>query len=75
MSSAIPLIRNVRACLTKKSTKTPLGKDIKKSLLEAINKCLGILELNKTAAKATFLDSRFKTAAFGINSNAENAQK
>lgn len=30
MSFAIPLIRNVQACLTKKSSKTPLGKDIKK---------------------------------------------
>lgn len=36
---------------------------------------MGCLETNKIVAKATFLDPRFKKAAFGTEHNGNNAQK
>jgi len=36
---------------------------------------LEILEQNKTIAKATFMDPRFKKAGFGIVENSNNAEK
>lgn len=48
---------------------------MRNSLLVVINKRLGVYESNRTAAKSTILDPRFKKKAFGTESNAENAIK
>ncbi|XP_060806471.1 E3 SUMO-protein ligase ZBED1-like [Amyelois transitella] len=73
LSSMIPLIRNVQTCLIKKVPVTEIGENLKISLHSAITKRLGILETNKTAAKSTFLDPRYKKAGFGLEANAEKA--
>lgn len=57
----------------KKVPATPIGEDLRTSLLSAISKRLGILETNKTAAKTTILDPRHKKSGFGIEANAEKA--
>lgn len=45
------------------------------SLLVVIDKRLSVYESNRTAAKSTILDPRFKKKAFGTESNAKNAIK
>ncbi|KAJ8930493.1 hypothetical protein NQ314_016720 [Rhamnusium bicolor] len=64
LSSVIPLIRNVQASTNKKTFTTPLAAAIKHSLLDVLNKRLGILENNKTAATCSLLDPRFKKGWF-----------
>lgn len=73
LSSIIPLIRGLQNCVRNKSPNTEAGKYLQKSLLDVINKRLGFFECNKTAAKATLLDPRYKTKSFGAERNAEKA--
>lgn len=75
LSSVIPLIRNVQAALVKKLVNTGIGQELKKSLLDAVEKRLGISESNKTAAKSTYLDPGFKKIGFGLESNADRAMQ
>ncbi|CAH2104773.1 unnamed protein product [Euphydryas editha] len=73
LSSAIPLVRNVQISLMRKVPLTEMGKELKNTLLNQISKRLGVLESNKTAAKSTLLDPRYKKTAFGLETNAERA--
>ncbi|XP_046685293.1 E3 SUMO-protein ligase ZBED1-like [Homalodisca vitripennis] len=75
LSSVIPLVRGLQSVLIKKNPQTDAGKHLKSSLIEVIDKRLNVYENNRTSAKATFLDPRFKKKAFGVESNAQNAQK
>lgn len=75
LSSIIPLIRGVQASLRNFELSTDTAKLLKDKLMDTIDRRLGCYETNKTAAKATFLDPRFKKAGFGIEQNADNAQK
>lgn len=54
---------------------TDVAKQFKKTLIDVIDKRLGCIENNKTAAKATFLNPRFKRAAFATEANVDRAQK
>lgn len=75
LSSVIPLVRGLQSAIIKKNPTTESGKHLQLSLLEIIDKRLGVYEVNRTAAKATLLDPRFKRKAFGTDSAAENAIK
>ncbi|CAH0730260.1 unnamed protein product, partial [Brenthis ino] len=75
LSSVIPLIRNVQFALLKKTISTSVGQDHMTSLMETIDRRLGVLETNKTVAKSTFLDPRFKKIGFGSETNAEKASQ
>lgn len=75
LSKVIPLIRGLQYTLKNVTTKTATGNSIKQNLIEIVARRLGILEQNKTVAKATFMDPRFKKAGFGIVENANNAEK
>uniref|UniRef100_A0AAR5PTC4 BED-type domain-containing protein n=1 Tax=Dendroctonus ponderosae TaxID=77166 RepID=A0AAR5PTC4_DENPD len=74
MSKIVPLIKGLQFTLRLVSVDTFVGEQLKESLLDAISNRLGYLEVNKMVAKATILDPRFKTAGFGIDSNARTAQ-
>lgn len=75
MSLVIPLIRGLQHTLKNMSPKSDSGAVLKRNLLDVISKRFGLFETNKIAAKATFLDPRFKKMAFGVEENATNAQK
>ena len=75
MSSIIPMIRGLQFTLKNEATTTSCGTDLKNALLDVISRRLGMLDADKSYAKATFLDPRFKKIAFGIEANANNAQK
>ena len=75
MSLIIPLIRGVQSTLGNVQPSTAIGELLKNKLLEIVNRRLGAFESNKIAARATFLDPRFKKLAFGNTGNAETAQK
>lgn len=75
LSSVIPLVRGLQSSLMNKAPITEAGKHLKHALLEVVDKRLSVYETNRTAAKATILDPRFKKKAFGIDSTAENAVK
>ncbi|CAK1586462.1 unnamed protein product [Parnassius mnemosyne] len=74
-SIIIPLVRGLQSAIIKKRPSTEPGNHLQRSLLEIIDKRLGVYESNRTAAKATILDPRFKKNAFGTISTAENAVK
>lgn len=61
----IPLIRNGQAALIKKIVNKK-----KKKAKNIFSRCL---ESNKTAAKSTYLDPKFKRIGFGVESNADRA--
>lgn len=75
MSRITPLIRGLQFELKNKSPTTDVGKQLKLNILEITSRRLGFLETTKAVAKATFLDPRFKKAAFGNGENADNAQQ
>lgn len=75
MSSIIPLIRALQFSLRNMTPSTIIGEALKCDLIEIINRRLGILEKNRIVACATFLDPRFKKIGFGVEENANNAQK
>ncbi|KAF2880598.1 hypothetical protein ILUMI_25579 [Ignelater luminosus] len=75
MSLIIPLIRGLHYSLKSKTTQTEIGGLLKERLFSLTNYYLDSLESNKIAAKATFLDPRFKTLAFGSEDTVEYVQK
>lgn len=75
MSLIIPLVRGIQHSLKNRTPKTTSSKSIKLVLLDNVSRRLGILESNLLYSKATFLDPRFKKAAFGVAENAETVQK
>lgn len=54
---------------------TQVGEIIKTKLMEVVQRRLATYETNKIAAKATFLDPRFKRLGFGNSENANIAEK
>ncbi|XP_036345286.1 zinc finger BED domain-containing protein 1-like [Rhagoletis pomonella] len=74
LSCVIPLIRGVQSSLKSYSMSTNIAISLQNKLIETIERRLGVYETNKTAAKATFLDPRFKKAGFGKERNAESVQ-
>ena len=50
-------------------------KELRTSLLTIITKTLGLFETDKTVAKATFIDPRFKKTAFCVDVNATKVQE
>ncbi|XP_018398072.1 PREDICTED: zinc finger BED domain-containing protein 1-like [Cyphomyrmex costatus] len=75
LSSVIPLIRGTQHLLRNNFPDTDIAKQLKKTLVDVIDNRLGCVEINKTAAKATFMDPRFKKAAFGTEENADRVQR
>lgn len=75
LSKVIPLIRGLQYTLKNVVTKTATGNLINQNFIENVARRLGILEQNKTVAKAAFMDPRFKKAVFGLVENANKAEK
>ncbi|XP_046973455.1 E3 SUMO-protein ligase ZBED1-like [Vanessa cardui] len=75
LSCIIPLVRGLQHSVSKKVPSTSAGQHLQQSLLDVIDKRLSVYENNRTAAKATILDPRFKKKAFGLETSAENAVK
>lgn len=75
LSSIIPIVRGIQNAIQNKCPKTEPGSHVQRSLLEVIDRRLSVYESNRTAAKATLLDPRFKKKGFGVDSNADNAVK
>ncbi|KAL0872158.1 hypothetical protein ABMA27_004567 [Loxostege sticticalis] len=75
LSCIIPLIRGVQAALRNCSCNSEVASRLNIKLQEVFDRRFGGYEINKTAAKSTFIDPRFKKAAFGLERNAENALK
>lgn len=75
LSCNIPLVRGLQNCLAKKSPKTEAGIYLKETLVSVVAKRLNVYEVYKSAAKATFLDPRFKKKGFGLECNADNAEQ
>ncbi|CAG9788285.1 unnamed protein product [Diatraea saccharalis] len=75
LSCIIPLIRGVQAALKNCCSNSDVANRLNLKLLEIFDRRFGSHEINKTAAKATFIDPRFKKAGFGVERNADNAQK
>lgn len=75
LSYIIPLIRSLQNSLRNNFPTTNVAIQLKITLIDVIDRRLGCIENNKIAAKATFIDPRFKKAAFGMEANADQAQK
>lgn len=75
LSCIVPLIRGVQTALRSCSSNSEVASRLNIKLLEVFDKRFGSHEINKTVAKATFMDPRFKKAGFGIETNADNAQQ
>lgn len=75
VSRITPLIRGLNSRIKNKNVTTDIGKKLVTSLLEIIPKRLGFLETTKIVAIPTFLDPRFKKAAFETLENADKAQE
>lgn len=75
VSRITPLIRGLNFRIKNKNVTTDIGKKLVTSLLKIIPKRLGFLETTKTVAISTFLDPRFKKAAFETLENADKAEE
>ncbi|XP_037962432.1 E3 SUMO-protein ligase ZBED1 [Plutella xylostella] len=75
MSTIVPLIRGLRLAIREASPISFIGQSLQISCVDYVTRRLGSIESNKIVAKATFLDPRFKKAAFGQDDNARNAQQ
>lgn len=75
MSMIIPVIRGLQYFIVNTGIEHEIADKLKTDLLDKISLHLGILEVNKTVAKASFLDPRYKKIGFGNEINASNAQK
>lgn len=75
MSLVIPLIRGFQYTMRNLSTQIEIGDELRNKLLETITRGLLNFEKKKIVAKACFLDPRFKKYAFGLEENANLAQK
>lgn len=72
----VTLFFHSRPSIKKKTPKTSIGINLKKTLLENILIAYGSVEQMNPShfyAKATLLDPRYKEAAFMLNSNADTA--
>ncbi|KAJ8878052.1 hypothetical protein PR048_022515 [Dryococelus australis] len=65
ISMVIPLVRDVHT----------IAQNLKSSLLSEFSKRLGTIETNEVVSKATILDARFTKQGFGLDENANRAQK
>lgn len=74
MASVIPLLRGLQFAVTNTISVSEIGSWLKNELLETVSKRLGNPETNKIISKSTFLDPRYKEAAFGLEENARNCQ-
>lgn len=74
MSSVIPLLRGLQFELKNTNPVSETGSWLKDNILENVSKRLGNMEINKIVSKSTFLDPRYKKAAFGLEENARNCQ-
>ncbi|CAB3246549.1 unnamed protein product [Arctia plantaginis] len=75
LSCIIHLARGLQVVLRNCGPKSEVVSRLNTKLLDVFDRRFGSHEINKTAAKATFIDPRFKKAGFGIERNADNAQK
>lgn len=75
VSRITPLIKGLNSRIKNKNVTTDIGKKLVTSLLKIIPKRLGFLETTKTVAISTFLDPRFKKAAFETLGNADKAEE
>lgn len=71
----IPLIRGLQHSLKNRTLKTTSAKSLKLGLLDNVRGRLGIVESNSLCSKVTYLDPRFKKAAFGVAENAETVPR
>lgn len=60
LSSVIPLVLGLRTAISKKKFKNGFRNFLKRKLMDVVEKRFGVYELNRTVAKATLLDPRFK---------------
>lgn len=74
ISMVIPLVRGVQFALNQIVPMTVEGTKLKEKLIAVVSKRFADWETNKIAAKATFLDPRFKKTAFGLDENADKAE-
>lgn len=78
LAKVIPLIRGLQGTLALKIPKTHIGQVLKKNLTDNTIKRFDGFEkqtLSPYFSRATLLDPRFKKAAFGIEENANEAEK
>ncbi|XP_030764079.1 zinc finger BED domain-containing protein 1-like [Sitophilus oryzae] len=75
LSLVIPLFHGFEYTIKQTTPSTEIGKSLQLKILEVVTRRLGGYESNKTVAKSTFLDPRFKKIGFGSEDNANNAQK
>jgi hypothetical protein len=72
MSIIVPLIRGLRFALRMASPTTEIGLRLRINLTDFIARRMGCLETNKTVAKDTFLDPRFKKTGFWARRSRDN---
>lgn len=75
LSCIIPFDRGVQTALIICSSNSEVASRLKIKLLYIFDKRFGGHEINKTVAKARFMDPRFKKVGFGIEPNADNVQQ
>ncbi|XP_050062310.1 E3 SUMO-protein ligase ZBED1-like [Aphis gossypii] len=78
ISKVIPLIRGLQTSLNGKNPKTCLGQFVKQNLLSNISRRFESIEKQTLVpyfSRATLLDPRCKKVAFGVESNATDAEK
>lgn len=74
LSCIIPIVQGLQNSMRNKCPTTELGVQLKRNLLNVIEKRLAVYEHNRTAAKATFLDPRFKKKGFSYDVTAVSAE-
>lgn len=75
LSVVIPLVRGFQFAVRNLNTNTHIGQELKMKVLDTVTRRLSNFESNKIVAKACFLDPRFKKYGFGVDENADIAQK
>ena len=75
LSVVIPLLRGFQFTVRNLNTNTDIGQELKVRVLDTVTRRLFSLESNKIVAEACFLDPRFKKYGFGVDENADMAQK
>ena len=75
LSVVIPLLRGFQFTVRNLNTNTDIGQELKVRVLDTVTRRLFSFESNKIVAEACFLDPRFKKYGFGVDENADMAQK
>ncbi|KAJ8877603.1 hypothetical protein PR048_022058 [Dryococelus australis] len=75
ISMVVPLVQGAQLSVKRKQPLSTIAQNLKSSLLSGFSKCLGTIETNEIVSKATILDARFKKQGFGLDENANRAQK